>query len=224
MSWAVWGHRLWPRHTLLCFDKALLEYCSWSHDWHAEFLKRNVISGKCNFNIIPSGFMECSWRYWLSVQSKKKNKKPQQHIQDIEQMGETFLSGRQQEAVLKQSCRTELWQSSHFDLQSALFGDRRKLNPIGSIAGTLLHSAFFFFFFILAEIKALCQGGIVINLQVLPFRHFPCGARGKRKVTAALKWLLCMQGEAWMYACSGILTQESACSTLSWPTRACMTW
>lgn len=67
----------------------------------------------------------------------------QQHTQDTEHMRETFLSGRQQEAVLRQSCRTELWQSSHFDLQSAHFGDRRKLNPIGSIAGTLVHSTFF---------------------------------------------------------------------------------
>ena len=79
-------------------------------------------------------------------------------------------------------------------------------------------------FFIGGHIKAPCQGGIVINLRVLPPRHFPCEARGKRKVMAPLKWLLCMQGEAWMYACGGISTQESACSTLSWPTRACMTW
>lgn len=88
-----------------------------------------------------------------------------------------FLSGRQQEAVLKQSCRTELSQSSHFDLQSAHFGDRRELNPIGTVAGTLFHSAFFSF----VVISKLRQGGIVINLQVLPFLHFPCGAWGKRK-------------------------------------------
>lgn len=47
-------------------------------------------------------------------------------------------------------------------------------------------------FFIQAEIKAVCQGGILINLQVLPFWHFPCGVRGKRKVTVALRWPLRM--------------------------------
>lgn len=64
-------------HTLLCFDKVTLEYCSRSHDltcWVK--LKRNVILDQFNLNTIHGGFMECSRRYWLSLQSKKMH---QQH-------------------------------------------------------------------------------------------------------------------------------------------------
>lgn len=49
-------------------------------------------------------------------------------------------------------------------------GDRRKLNPIGSIAGTLFHSAFF----IEAEIKAVCQKALWL---ICRFCLFPAGLR-----------------------------------------------
>lgn len=163
----------------------MLEY-SWSHDWHAEWNKKSYHHRSIHLTIM-AGDMECSWRYWLSVQSKNCISNTHRTLSRREMV----LSGRLQEAMLKQSCRTELWQTSHFDLQSAHFGDRRKLNPTGGIAWTLSHSAFF----IQGDIKALCQGGIVINLQVLPFRHFPCRARGKTKG----------HGRHWdgCYACKG---------------------
>lgn len=41
---------------------------------------------------------------------------------------------------------------THFDLQFAHFGDRRKLNPIGSITGTLFHSAFFLKFRVISKL------------------------------------------------------------------------
>lgn len=62
-----------------------------------------------------------------------------------------FLTGRQQEAVLKSSCRTELWQSSDFDLQSVHFRGRQKLNPVGSMEHFSI-----LLFFLFRVISKLC--------------------------------------------------------------------
>lgn len=100
------------------------------------------------------------------------------------------------------SCaEAELRQSSHFDLRAAHFVDRRILNPTGSICRNALPFCFFFSFRVIS--KLCVREALWLICRFLPFWHFPYGPRGKRKVTAALKWLLCMQGEAWMYACAG---------------------
>lgn len=145
-------------------------------------------------------------------------------MQDIEQMEETFLSaGSHAEAELQNWALTilTLWSSI-----CTFSGDRRKLNPIGSIAGTLLHS-FFFFFFILAEIKALCQGSIVINLQVFAFLPLPpAGCGGGAKGHGGIEMSV-MHARGGMNVCMRwdflFFWHRKKC-LLSWPTRACMTW
>lgn len=90
--------------------------------------------------------------------------------------------------MLKQSCRTELWQSSHLDLQANRFENRRKLNPNGNIA-EILHSAF----------KEMNNNSARYQSSVpwwpwdwsagFALWHSPYIQGGKRKRTAALKRL-----------------------------------
>lgn len=152
--------------------------------------------------------MECSWGYWFSVQSKKMHHK---NTQDTEQMRDVFNSFYRAAELSFDNLQTLI-----FNL--CIFGAGRNL-----IQWVVWNTFPFCFFFIQGDIKAVWQGVIVINLQVLPFWHFPCWAWGKRQVMQYCKGCYACKGRHECMHAVGFW-QRKACSTTSWPSRACVTW